>query len=142
AFADDRYIKIEGRPVFLVYRSHLLLDSARTTSLWRERAQTAGFADLYLIRVAGYGRDVDPQTIGFDAVVEFAPDWTFLPPRLHRTDKWGLQARINNQLQKAGLMSTAYRDHNVFSYAAMADRMRSRPKAPFKRFRCVTPGWD
>jgi lipopolysaccharide biosynthesis protein len=142
AFADDRYIKIGGRPIFLVYRSHLLPDPARTADLWRERARAAGFADLYLIRVAGYGREVDPQTIGFDAVVEFAPDWTFLPPRLYWTEKWGLTARINNQLQKAGLMSTAYRNHNVFSYAALAAQMRSRPKAPFQRFRCITPGWD
>ncbi len=142
AFADDRYIKIGGRPVFLVYRSHLLPHPMQTADLWRERARAAGFDDLYLIRVAGYGREIDPQSIGFDAVVEFAPDWTILPPHLHRTEKWGLRARINNQLQKLGVMSKAYRNHNVFSYDALAARMRSRPKVPFKRFRCVTPGWD
>ena len=30
----------------------------------------------------------------------------------------------------------------MFSYDALVAQMRSRPKAPFKRFRCVTPGWD
>ena len=35
AFADDRYIKIDGRPLMLVYRPMLLPDPKRTTDLWR-----------------------------------------------------------------------------------------------------------
>jgi hypothetical protein len=114
----------------------------RTADLWRDRARSAGFSDLYLIRVGGYGPDVDPQEIGFDAVVEFAPDWTFLPPRLYTSEKWDLTAKVRNRLQQIGLMSKAYRSHNVYSYRSLAQRMQSRASMPFKRFRCVTPGWD
>jgi hypothetical protein len=85
---------------------------------------------------------VDPREIGFDAVVEFAPDWTFLPRRLYSSEEWDLIARVRNRLQQVGLMSTAYRSHNVYSYRTLAAQMRSRPPMPFKRFRCATPGWD
>ncbi|MDA8148219.1 MAG: glycoside hydrolase family 99-like domain-containing protein, partial [Actinomycetota bacterium] len=48
AFGDDRYVKIDGRPLFLVYRPALLPDPLRTTDTWRAEAQRLGFPDLYL----------------------------------------------------------------------------------------------
>jgi lipopolysaccharide biosynthesis protein len=35
AFSDFRYIQVEGRPMFLVYRPTDLLDPQRTTDTWR-----------------------------------------------------------------------------------------------------------
>ena len=142
AFADPRYIKIDGRPLFLVYRTHLLPDPERTARIWRERVRAAGLPDLYLARVEGHGPEVDPRTIGFDATVEFAPDWKFLPRRWYWRDEWNLTVRASHFLQKAGLMSTAYRDHLVYSYPELARRMQTRPKVAYTRFRCATPGWD
>ncbi len=48
AFADDRYIKIDGRPLMLIYRAQQLPDAKRTTDIWRQEAQKLGFPDLYL----------------------------------------------------------------------------------------------
>lgn len=141
-FEDDRYIKVDGRPLLLVYRTHMLPDSVRTSDEWRTRAQSVGFPDLYLVRVGGDGADVDPGSIGFDAVVEFAPDWTMLPKRKYWRDDWGVVPRLSNLLQQMRLMSRAYRDHSVYSYAEMAAMMAARPAVSFKRFRCATPGWD
>ena len=38
AFADDRYIKIDGRPLMLIYRPLNFPDIKRTTDVWREEA--------------------------------------------------------------------------------------------------------
>src|SRR5215475_4957626 len=35
AFRDPRHIRVEGKPLFLVYRARKLPDPLRTTSLWR-----------------------------------------------------------------------------------------------------------
>jgi hypothetical protein len=70
AFADSRYIRVDGKPLFLVYRTELLPDPARTAEIWRTSALTAGIGDLYLARVENFIPDVDPKTIGFDAAVE------------------------------------------------------------------------
>jgi len=75
AFRDKRYIRINGKPLFLVYRTELLPNPARTAEIWRETAVRAGIEDLYLVRVEGFVRNIDPHSIGFDAAVEFAPDW-------------------------------------------------------------------
>lgn len=142
AFSDDRYIKIDGRPLFLVYRTAVLPNPARTAEIWKKACRAAGFPDLFLARVESHGRDVAPATIGFDAAVEFAPHWTVLPSRRFRRDKWDVPQRVYNALQKAGLMSWAYRTHQVYSYAALSERMQSRPPVSYSRFRCATPGWD
>jgi lipopolysaccharide biosynthesis protein len=142
AFADDRYVKIEGRPLFLVYRSSSLPNPARTTDVWRDACRRAGFPDLYLARVEGYGPDLDPASIGFNAAVEFAPDWNSLPPAIRRRDRWDGTARLYHELQKMGLMSSAYLRHWIYSYAELSQRMRLKAPVPYTRFRCATPGWD
>jgi len=39
-------------------------------------------------------RNVDPKTIGFDAAIEFAPDWhVLLAARFHR-QRWNFPAKI------------------------------------------------
>ena len=43
-FADDRYIKIDGRPLMLIYRPGQLPDPRRTADIWRTEAQTAGLS--------------------------------------------------------------------------------------------------
>jgi lipopolysaccharide biosynthesis protein len=46
AFADDRYMRVDGKPLFLIYRPHYLPDPRRTTDTWRELAHRAGLAGL------------------------------------------------------------------------------------------------
>jgi lipopolysaccharide biosynthesis protein len=143
AFEDERYIKVNGRPLLLVYRTGLLPDPARTAEAWRRACQAAGFPDLYLVRVDSFSVDhAVPADIGFDAAVEFAPHWRTLPPRRFQRDEWDVQQRFYNAMQKAGLLSLAYKNHNIYSYAALSNTMRSRPLGSYKCFRCVTPGWD
>src|SRR6266705_667642 len=45
AFADPRYIRINGRPLLLVYRTELLPEPARTAEIWRAEASKAGIGD-------------------------------------------------------------------------------------------------
>jgi lipopolysaccharide biosynthesis protein len=142
AFHDPRYIRINGKPLFLVYRTDLLPNPAHTAEIWREAAQRAGL-ELYLARVESHVANVDPSAIGFDAAVEFAPDWRVLrhPPKW-RWDDWDLKARVIHRLRRAGIVSSAYFTHEVYSYRELADRMLSRAEPPYLRFRCVAPGWD
>src|SRR5262245_7933162 len=46
AFQDRRYIRVDGRPMFLVYRASRLPDPARTAATWREEARRLGAGDL------------------------------------------------------------------------------------------------
>ena len=81
AFADPRYVRVDGRPLFLVYKASQLPDPRRTTDRWREEAARAGIGDLYLCRVEHDREQGDPAALGFDAAVDFQPDFSHLGPR-------------------------------------------------------------
>ena len=47
ALRDRRYIRVNDRPLLLVYRVSLLPDPGRTASIWRRYCHEAGLGDLY-----------------------------------------------------------------------------------------------
>lgn len=75
ALADSRYIRVDGKPLILIYRTELLPNPERTSDIWRSESYTAGIGELYLARVESFTSGIEPASIGFDAAVEFAPDW-------------------------------------------------------------------
>jgi hypothetical protein len=77
----------------------------------------------------------DPRPIGFDASVEFQPDWERLPPQLRRTDGWA-------RLRKLRLAEAGYARHRVYDYRAMAAAAQQKPDPGYPRIPCVMPGWD
>jgi lipopolysaccharide biosynthesis protein len=135
AFRDERYVRIDGRPLFLVYRAADLPDPLATTRRWREEARRAGI-ELFLARVESFrGERGDPAAIGFDAAVEFQPDWSNLPRPLRRGRLWDVLGRF-------GLWSSAYRQHTVADYAELVEKALAKPRPEYLRFPCVTPSWD
>ena len=73
-FNDSRYIKINNKPVFIIYHTYIFEDMNKTTSKWREICKQCGFDDLYLMHVQMPDQlDVTPQDKGFDALMQFSP---------------------------------------------------------------------
>jgi lipopolysaccharide biosynthesis protein len=84
ALRDPRYIRIHERPLLIVYRPQLFPHPSATAALWRQYARDRGFAEPYLVNVRSFPEAVDPETIGFDAAVEFPPHqypWTEITPQ-------------------------------------------------------------
>lgn len=135
ALRDSRYIRIGGKPLLLVYRTELLPDPARTAEIWREEAYRGGIGELYLARVESFTTTMDPRKIGFDAVVEFAPDWRNMGLRKFH-NRWGRVA------VRLGLIERWYLENIVTDYDALVDRMLAKSTPDFRVFRCVTPGFD
>lgn len=132
-FKDPRYIRVNGKPVFLVYRTENIPNPRRTTEIWREEARTAGIGELYLVRVESVGGG-DPTAIGFDASLEFAPDWQKKGPRI--------MPEQDVELPGQDLLNEVYKKNYVHHYEHLADEMMAKPPVAYKRFRCVTPSWD
>ncbi len=130
AFRDERYIRINGRPVFLVYKTNLLPDAKKTAELWRDTAKRMGLGDIYLIRVENcfQGYDPPPEEIGFDAAVEFAPHLGSFGPLVTSE-----VARYNESVQTNPL---------IYDYDHIMKEMLTRPKPPYKLFKGIFPSWD
>lgn len=135
-FDDRRYIRIDGRPLLLVYRASILPDPARTVAIWREECGRLGVGQPFLCRVEGFPDERgDPADLGFDAAVEFQPDLVNIGRPLRRKKSW-------IALRKLGLSNQEYGKHRIHSYGDLVERMLRRPPPPYQRFRCVTPSWD
>lgn len=135
-FSDPRYIRINGRPVFSFYRASNIPDPKRAVENWRRAARAFGVGELYLCNFESERKDHGASPgWGFDAAIEFAPDSTNMPARLRRGRFWGLLRRLR-------LSNLAYRNHAIYSYSDLVERMLAKPAISYLRYPCVTPGWD
>jgi lipopolysaccharide biosynthesis protein len=127
AFRDERYIRVRGRPVMMIYNAGALPDSRRTTELWRRQSIAAGTGDPYLIKFTTFGDEDDPQSGGFDASSEFLP---------HGVAETLAAARFNNRPDTRKLGNA------VWQYAEVVAAQLARPLPSWTRYQCVVTGWD
>jgi hypothetical protein len=123
AFSDPRYIKLDGRPLLLIYRVQKIPDPARTIGRWREMGRARGFPDLYVVRFETHGDFRDPATFACDASAEFLPHGVF---------------EILPQIQPPG----SHPGNAIFSYEDVAKHFATREPVSWVRHPCVVPGWD
>lgn len=71
-FRDPRYLKIDGKPVFTIYRASLFPDLKATIARWRAEMVTLGYPGIYLIATNAFDF-VGHEDAGFDALSEFPP---------------------------------------------------------------------
>jgi len=101
AFADDRYITVDGKPLFIVFRPDKLADPIEFTDCWRELAHEAGFKGLYLLGILNAG--AKPQALGLDGGVHkgLGHLLSFLPAAFQR--KAETRRRSGVLLERPGL---------------------------------------
>lgn len=75
AFKDPRYIRVDNKPMFIVYRPSKIPRCEEMLRYWNQLARQNGLDGVFFVRTLG-GFDIAPQQ-GFDASVEFEPHYTF-----------------------------------------------------------------
>jgi len=137
-FADERYVKVKGRPLFLVYRPSDLPDPQATVARWKREAERLGRPRPYLAAVESFESEKrDWREVGFDVNVEFQPDWWNLGERRPGEESMadlGLSKERLEELERAHLQ--------FHRYEVVVERMLARDKPPWPRIPCVTPRWD
>jgi lipopolysaccharide biosynthesis protein len=123
---DPRYIRVEGKPMLLVYRVDLFPDAKATADRWRRLASEAGLPGLHLCAVQFYGI-TDPKPWGFDAAVEFSPHG-FIGPENRPDDL----PHFSNPRYRGG----------VVDYQKVIAQALRKPVADYRWYRGVMPSWD
>ena len=121
------YIRVNGKPLVLLYRPGLLPDAKLWAAHWRDWCAKNGVGEIYLAYVEGFemaGGGTDPTSLGFDASVEFPPA--------------GSQALIH----PPGPLYNARFEGRVNDYRQIVRRYMAEPTPPHTRFRGAIPGWD
>ncbi|HAL22471.1 MAG TPA: hypothetical protein DCP40_07070 [Stenotrophomonas sp.] len=121
---DRRALKVDGRPMLLVYRPNLLPDARATAERWRRWCRDNGVGEIHLAYVQGFERP-DPRDIGFDAAVEFPPNMS--NPRSLSAQQWLLNPEFNG---------------DVRDWRELASEIAARPLPDYPLYPGVNPGWD
>ncbi|MGH1541892.1 MAG: glycoside hydrolase family 99-like domain-containing protein [Arenicella sp.] len=121
-FDDPRYIRVDDKPLLMVYNPTLLPDAAATAKRWRDHCQQAGF-EIFLLVAETHGFDSQNES-WFDGLVEFPP----------------LRRLPDNVTHHYNLL-TDFKG-NIFNYEDLI-RIHSKPQqSEFPIFKTVSPGWD
>ncbi|MGA2368417.1 MAG: FkbM family methyltransferase [Dehalococcoidia bacterium] len=121
------YIRIDGKPLLLVYRIGLFPDISQTQEIWRSTCRDEGIGEIYLAFVECFelAREYQPPSkYGFDASVEFAPHEMASPISLPGK-------RLNPGY--TGVVS---------DYPELILRYLQKEVPGYTRFRTVMTGWD
>ncbi len=117
AFNDQRYIRVAGKPLFLIYRSASIDVCEPMLQLWRRSAERAGLPGLHIVSMQT-GFAVDPRPQIFDAFAEFEPMYTIahrLPYWLRKRERW--IGRLTRALWRT--FGRARRPPNSYDYGSL-----------------------
>jgi hypothetical protein len=74
-FRDPRYIRVDGKPMLLIYRSANIEPAQPMLRLWRQLAERAELPGLHIVSMLT-AFPKDPRTNLYDAFAEFEPAYT------------------------------------------------------------------
>ncbi|MBX2883794.1 MAG: glycoside hydrolase family 99-like domain-containing protein [Granulosicoccus sp.] len=124
--ADSRYVRVQNRPLFILYRPALLPDAKNTLQRWRALWKDELGVEPWIIMVQGFGSN-HPSEYGLDGAVEFPPhkvtkDVPDIDSSLHVLDP-----------EFNGL---------VMDYETVVNHSLSIPTPDFPLIKTASPTWD
>ncbi|MBZ9566660.1 glycoside hydrolase family 99-like domain-containing protein [Modicisalibacter tunisiensis] len=121
---DKRYIKIDNKPLILIYRPNLFPDMRATVKRWRDWCSENGIGEIYLAYPQSF-EHVDPAVYDFDAALEFPPN-NSNPPS------------ITNEVTPT---NEAFYS-KVYDWRVLLDRSDNYKDPGYTLFRSTNPSWD
>lgn len=149
AFEDSRYLRVDGKPVFVIFAPHDMPSTEAFCDHWRDLARKAGYPGLFLVAIsniysAGIDRYHNPILKPFDAITQLVPqDYleTIALVTKHRDlgrrlRELNLGRKLNEFKPRALQRPTRVRFEDVVAHA-----LEGMPRD--ERFLpSVLPGWD
>lgn len=120
-FLDNRYIKIKGKPLFLIYRAGDITNVEQRVMDWEKTVRKKGFPGIYLCYVQNFTTNISVQDflkMGFSAILEFEPRPT--------------KDMIPKQVPGAF----------TYDYEDFVKKFLKKSKTDYISFPCVFPSWD
>jgi lipopolysaccharide biosynthesis protein len=122
-FSDPRYIRINGKPILIVYRPQHIPDATKASSIWREYCRDVGIGDIHICAALTHGNS-DYMQFGFDSGVEFPPH----------------NVKCNNIAESISFHDP-FRGY-VTDYQSVAESYLEKKYRHKNVFRSVFPSWD
>ena len=121
---DPRYLRVDGKPILVVYRPGVLSDSKQTIQRWRNWFREQGLGELHLIYVRSFDRQI-PGSLGFDCAVQFPPNAFSANVQTDRHVLWN--PKFSGQ---------------VLGWDSVVKAYVEEAKLNIECWPCVAPAWD
>lgn len=132
-FKDDRYIKIEGKPVFVIYRPTEIPNCHKMQELWNNLACENGFSGIYFIKMKTAFQEKKIFSL-FSATVDFEPMRTMKGHEYKFYQTFGQKFR--NYIRKKDKL-------DIISYEKVCQDMINKPiEGKQTKFLGMFAGWD
>lgn len=124
--AHERYLRVDGRPLFILYRPGLLPEPALTLKRWRDQwSKILGIEPLILM-VQGF-EDNDPRKYALDGAIEFPP---------HKVSR-----HVPDMNSELTLYDSNFKGH-VRDYQQVVEVSVNEPPSAFPLIKTASPHWD
>jgi lipopolysaccharide biosynthesis protein len=148
-FKDERYIRIDNKPVFAIYRSTLLPEPKRTLEIWREEASREGL-ELYICRFETFGTQGEHylEEAGFDAAIDFQPGGnfskSFQPHIQKKLQNRSILTKVKDKtINRFNIKETAVQQNGyLLDYNEYVDFILTQDFPSYNWMPCVNPMWD
>lgn len=125
-FLDERYEKVDGRPLFFIYRPGIIPDFKERLKKWRTLFKKRHRINPLVMMAQGFG-DTDPVKYGLDGAIEF-------PPHKLAVDL----PTVNKQLK---LHDSEFTGHYMH-YDDLISRSLDEVPPSFELIKTLVPSWD
>jgi lipopolysaccharide biosynthesis protein len=149
-FDDKRYLRINGKPLLLIYRTGNIPDLGQMIHLWKERCISAGLPGLYLCAVrSNFPQKNEMELIGFgiDAIVDFQPNKRDFPEidsswYVFFSSFFRKAIKAVNLITKKQELKIRHYSNRIISYKALLQNVLKNRRSEYKNIPCVFPSWD
>lgn len=121
---DERYIKVDGKPLIIVYKPTLIPNINVMIENWRKYAREVGIGELYIMAVKTFDITEEYKAI-FDGFVEFPP--------------FGMEIQVMNDQLK--FFNKNFKGV-VYDYKRMVEEKTYLRPFDYKLYRGIFPAWD
>lgn len=138
AFRDPRYLRVDGRPLFLDFQPSDL--NAEWVDLWQSLAKNAGLEPLFLVGIVNHEKEAQQiSDMGFDGCT------------ISRTSRRGVKLKGLRQTlskligQKAALnfyQKVLKQPFHLYDYTDVLPFLDLPQPQSLEFYPCVMPGWD
>ena len=124
--SNPRYTRVNGKPLFILYRPSLLPDTAMTIARWRDKWSAAMGITPLVYMVQSY-TEFDPRPFDCDGAVEFPP---------HKVSRG-----LKRQNKHHDIFDAQYTGQ-IRRYADVVDKSLGEAAPPYPLIKTVSPHWD
>lgn len=133
-FEDKRYIRINDRPVFIIYRFKGIPTDLNCIEIMRQEWNSMSIEQPYLVAVDVHDRKFNYENAGFDTALAFEPALGDIPESFSEGASW---SRFKRNLSN-GVLSTKLK---VYDYEKATAMMNDYPES-YDRIPSLLVSWD